>query len=50
MDTTKNTNLKVSLEQIEKLADFIRKSGRPQTLEQLTKRYIEIVKEKPPKQ
>lgn len=50
MDTTKKTNLKVTADQLEKLVDFIRKSGRPQSLEQLTKRYIEIVKEKPPKQ
>lgn len=46
MDTTKKTALKVSPEQLEKLVDFIRRSGRPQSLESLTRRYIELVKEK----
>jgi Holliday junction resolvase len=46
MDTTKATILKVTPEQLEKLVEFVRRSGRPQTLEALTKRYIELVKEK----
>ena len=46
MDTTKKTTLKVTPEQLEKLVEFVRRSGRPQTLEALTKRYIDLVKEK----
>ncbi len=46
MDTTKKTSLKVSPEHLEKLVEFVRRSGRPQTLEALTRRYIELVKEK----
>lgn len=46
MDTTKATTLKVTPEQLEKLVEFVRRSGRPQTLEALTKRYVELVKEK----
>ncbi|HEX2915885.1 MAG TPA: hypothetical protein VH186_34305 [Chloroflexia bacterium] len=45
MDTTKNTSLKVSHEQLEKLVEFIRRNGRPQSLEALTRRYIELLKE-----
>jgi Holliday junction resolvase len=46
MDTTKNTTLKLTPEQLEKMVEFVRRSGRPQTLEALTKRYIELLKEK----
>jgi len=46
MDTTKNTTLKLTPEQLEKLVEFVRRSGRPQTLEALTKRYVELLKEK----
>jgi Holliday junction resolvase len=49
MDTSKETKLKVSAEQLEKLVESLRKSGRPQTLEQLTRRYIELLKDKPPR-
>lgn len=46
MDITKKTTLKVSLEQVEKLAEFIRRNGKPQSLEVLTRRYIDLLKEK----
>ncbi len=46
MKTNKPTTLKVSPEQLEKLVEFVRRSGRPQTLEALTRRYIDILKEK----
>lgn len=46
MDTTKKTTLKVAPEQLEKLADMLRRTGRPATLEALTRRYVELVKEK----
>ena len=45
MDTTLKTTLKVTPEQLERLVEFIRRSGRPQTLEALTRRYIELLKE-----
>lgn len=45
MDTTKKTTLNVSSEQLERLVDFIRRNGRPQSLESLTRRYIELLKE-----
>ena len=45
MDTTKPTTLKVTPEQLERLVEFVRRSGRPQTLEALTRRYMELLKE-----
>ncbi len=45
MDTTKKTSVKVSAEQLEKLVEYIRRSGRPQTLETLTRRYVEILRD-----
>ena len=45
MDTTKKTTLQVNAAQLEKLVEFIRRSGRPQSLESLTRRYVEILKE-----
>ncbi len=30
---------------LEKLVEFVRRSGRPQTLEALTRRYIDLLKE-----
>ncbi len=46
MDTTKKSNLTVTPEQLEKLVDFVRRSGRPQSVEAITRRYIELLKEK----
>jgi len=37
--------IKAGPEQLEKLIEFMRRNGRPQTLEALTRRYIEILKE-----
>ncbi len=45
MDTTKTTTLKVTPEQLERLVEFVRRSGRPQTLETLSRRYLELLKE-----
>ncbi len=36
---------KIGPEQLERLVEFIRRSGKPQNLEALTRRYIEILKE-----
>lgn len=40
-----NTTLTPSTEQLEKLADWLRRSGRPQALDMLVRRYIEFLKE-----
>ena len=45
MDTTQKTTLKVTPEHLERLVEFIRRSGRPQTLEALTRRYIELLRD-----
>jgi hypothetical protein len=37
--------VKIGPEQLEKLIEFVRRSGKPQTLETLTRRYIELLKE-----
>lgn len=46
MDTTKKVTLKVTSQQLEDIIKFIRQSGRPHSLEALTKRYIDLLKEK----
>jgi|GEM_PF-1555159 Holliday junction resolvase len=40
-----DTKVKVEAAQVEKLVEWVRRSGRPQNLKALTKRYIEILKE-----
>lgn len=35
----------ITPEQLEKLVEFIRRNGRPQSLEALSRRYIELLRE-----
>ncbi len=37
--------LKLGPEQLDRLAEFIRRSGKPQTIEALTRRFIDLLKE-----
>jgi hypothetical protein len=43
--TQESKQVKPGPSELEKLAEFIRRSGKPQTLQALTRRYIEILKE-----
>jgi hypothetical protein len=40
-----NTTLTPTPQQIDKLVDWLRRSGRPQLVDTLIRRYIEILKE-----
>ncbi len=40
-----NSTLTPTAEQLEKLAEWLRRSGRPQSADTLLRRYIEILKE-----
>lgn len=37
--------VKIGPAELEKLVEFVRRSGKPQSLQALTRRYIEILKE-----
>lgn len=45
---SENINYTPSPEQLEKLVEWLRRSGRPQSLDTLVRRYIEILKETTP--
>ncbi len=40
-----DTKIKVDSAQLDKLVEWMRRSGRPQSMKALTKRYIELLKE-----
>ena len=40
-----NVTLAPTADQLEKLAEWLRRSGRPQSFDSLVRRYIEILKE-----
>jgi hypothetical protein len=44
-DKETNVSLKVDSAQIDKLVEFVQRSGKPQTTEALVKRYMENLKE-----
>ena len=45
MKMNENSTLTPTAEQLEKLAEWLRRSGRPQSADTLLRRYIEILKE-----
>jgi hypothetical protein len=44
-DSLANNEVSVTARDIEKLADWMRRSGRPQTVSTLARRYIEMLRE-----
>ncbi len=39
------TDISISMRDMERLIDWMRRSGKPQTVESLTRRYIEVLRE-----